>query len=52
MIIIPPELLPYSADRYYIDIEYREQSDIEARAERQKRLALLFNPDLEDIIDY
>ena len=52
MIIIPPELLPYSTADYYADIEYREQLDLEVRAERLQRLALLFNPDLEDLIDY
>ena len=52
MQIIPPELLPYSTVDYYGDIEYREQADLEARAECQLRLVLLFNPEVEEIVDY
>ena len=38
MQILPPELLPYSSANYYADLEYREQHDLEVRAERRQRL--------------
>lgn len=51
MIIRPPELLPYEPDRYYRDLEFRQQIDDEKIGERQLRLALLFNPDITYEID-
>ena len=46
MQIIPPELLPYSPDRYGSDINYREEVDLDVQNDRRQRLLLLFNPHL------
>ena len=52
MIIIPPELTPYSSSRYYTDISYRQEIDNERISERHLRLLLLFNQELTYEIDY
>ena len=51
-LLLPPELSPYSSALYYKDLSYREEIDNENMAERQLRLALLFNPDITYEIDY
>ena len=43
MQILPPDLVQYSADRYYRDLAYREEVDRETIGERQVRLLLLFD---------
>ena len=44
MQLLPPELTPYNPTKYYSDLEYREEVDLEKIGERRLRLALLFNP--------
>ena len=43
---IHPDLV-VDRPRYYSDTEYRNEIDIEALAERQERIRLLFNPCLK-----
>ena len=52
MQLLPPGLLSYNSARYRHDLEYRQEIDNENIAERQLRLALLFNPDIKHEIDY
>jgi hypothetical protein len=40
--IIPPQLKPYTPERYYRDIEYRTLIDLEHIGERHERLMYLF----------
>ena len=42
MVILPPELVPYSSRRYLEDIDYRTECDAEMFAERRERLIQLF----------
>lgn len=44
MIVIPPELVPFSYKRYLADLGYRCECDAEIAAERADRIKLLFNP--------
>lgn len=46
MQLLPPKLSTYNPTKYYSDLEYREEVDLEKIGERQLRLALLFNPDI------
>ena len=52
MQIIPDELTIYSKQRYYDDLTYRTEVDLENISERRLRLALLFNSDLTYELDY
>ena len=42
MRICPPELVPFSRQRYLSDLAYRNECDAEEAAERYERLKLLF----------
>jgi len=42
MRISPPELVPFSRQRYLADLVYRTECDAENTAERYERLKLLF----------
>jgi hypothetical protein len=42
MQILPPDLEPFNRDRYYSDLAYREECDLEIASERYERLKLLF----------
>ena len=42
MIVIPPELVAFSRQRYLSDLEYRYECDAEIAAERADRIKLLF----------
>ena len=52
MMIVPPELKPYSSSCYYNDLNYRQEIDNERIGERHLRLLLLFNQELTYEIDY
>ena len=43
MIISPPELVPFSHQRYISDLEYRFECDLEIQAERHERIQHLFH---------
>ena len=51
MRVMPPELTPYSSARYYRDLDYRQEIDVERIGERHLRLQLLFNHELSYEID-
>ena len=43
MTLLPPDL-GFDRDKYYRDLEYRNECDQEIAAERHERMQLLFNP--------
>ena len=47
MIILPPELKPFSRQRYLQDLAYREEEDRDIFAERRERLKILFAQHLQ-----
>ena len=46
MQILPPDLL-FDKRRYFSDLMYRRQYDLEVEAERNERLQILFNNDYD-----
>ena len=46
MQILPPDLL-FDKRRYFSDLEYRRQYDLEVEAERNERLQILFTNDYD-----